>query len=163
LRGLRRRAPGPYRWYVSQYAAWLGTWGALLLIDPLKALAFVIVPQLFGLHWLLAANYLQHAHADDSGRFGYARNFEGLINPLLFNIGLHTAHHEHGRAHWSTLPRLYARYRGRIDPRLIEAGFVRYVWRVFVLGSLMPRYRSRSLRLAARFAAVTSSTMHRDR
>ena len=26
-------------------------------------------------------------------------------NPLLFNIGLHTAHHESPRAHWSELTR----------------------------------------------------------
>src|SRR5256885_16702539 len=33
----------------------------------------------------------------------YARNFEGWVNPLLFNIGLHTAHHERPQAHWSEL------------------------------------------------------------
>ncbi len=146
LRGVRRRAPGAYRWYLAQYALWLLSWAALLWIDPRKALAFVILPQLFGLHWLLAANYLQHAHASEALRFGYARNFEGVLNPLLFNIGLHTAHHEHGRAHWSELTRLHARYRSRIDPRLLEPSFPRYVLRVFVLGALFPRLRTRSLR-----------------
>lgn len=154
LRGVRRRAPGAYRWYLLQYAAWLGSWTALLAIDPGKALALVILPQLLGLHWLLSANYLQHAHADDAARFGYARNFEGWLNPLLFNIGLHTAHHEHGRAHWSELPRLHHRYRPLIDPRLLEASFAGYAWRVFVLGPFLPQYRSRSLRPADTCAAV---------
>ena len=67
-------------------------------------------------------HYLQHAHADGGpGRgaaLSYARNFEGLLNPLLFNIGLHTAHHEHSRAHWAELTELhYGRYRDQVPPR----------------------------------------------
>lgn len=148
---VRRRHPGAWRWYALQYLLWLASWGVLLAIDPMRALLLVIVPQLFGLHWLLAANYLQHAHADERSRFGYARNFEGLLNPLLFNIGLHTAHHEHGRAHWSCLPALHRRYRARIEPRLLEAGFARYMLRVFVLAPLVPALRSRSLRTTTAF------------
>ena len=150
LRGIRKRAPRVHRWFLGQYALWLLSWLALLWLDAGKALALVILPQLFGLHWLLAANYLQHAHASDSLRYGYARNFEGMLNPLLFNIGLHTAHHEHGRAHWSQLPRLHARYRSRIDRRMLEPSFPGYVMRVLVLGTLLPRLRTRSLRAPAR-------------
>ena len=141
---LRRRSPEAYRWCLLQYAAWIGSWVALLALDPLKTLAFVIVPQLFGLHWLLGANYLQHAHADGLSRIDYARNFEGLVNPLLFNIGLHTAHHEHPRAHWSQLPLLHRQLRDRLDDRLVEPGFGAYVLRVFVGGTLSARWRSRS-------------------
>ncbi|QDH71714.1 fatty acid desaturase [Lysobacter alkalisoli] len=159
LRRLRRHRPAVWRWYIAQYALWLGSWALLLALDPGKALGLVIVPQLFGLHWLLAANYLQHAHADDGSRYGYARNFEGWLNPLLFNIGLHTAHHEHGRAHWSQLPRLHRRYRERVDPRLLERGFARYVLRVFVLGPFAPALRSRSLRPAT----VNPENPHKDR
>ena len=148
LGGIRRRAPGVFGWYLSQYALWLSSWVLLLWLDSGKAW-LVIVPQLFGLHWLLAANYLQHAHADDRARYGYARNFEGAINPLLFNIGLHTAHHEHARAHWSELPVLHQRYRSRVDARLIERSFFLYVGRVFVLGACHARFRTRSLRATA--------------
>ena len=158
LRGVRRRAPGAWRWFGLQYGAWLGSWALALAIDPGKAIVFVIVPQLFGLHWLLASNYLQHAHADDAAPMGYARNFEGLLNPLLFNIGLHTAHHEHGRAHWTSLPRLHAVYRPQIDPRMLEPSFGAYVLRVFVLGIFLPRYRSRSLRLDRTAPAITKDT-----
>lgn len=151
---LRRGRRGAWRYCMWQYAAWLGLWGGLLALNPAKALVFVIVPQLHGLHWLLATNYLQHAHADGGpgrhARLSYARNFEGLVNPLLFNIGLHTAHHEHSRAHWSELPRLHAqRYRHRVDPRLIERGLVPYMARVFVIGLVWRRCRSRSLMRAA--------------
>lgn len=146
LRSVRRRAPGAHRWYLLQYGVWLGVWALALAMDPGKALLLVIGPQLFGLHWLLASNYLQHAHADDAAPMGYARNFEGVLNPLLFNIGLHTAHHQQGRAHWSELPRLHRACRSRIDPRLLERSFPVYVLRVFVLGIFLPRFRSRSLR-----------------
>jgi fatty acid desaturase len=150
LRGVRRRAPGAFRMYALQYAVWLGSWALLLAVDPLKALVLVIAPQLFGLHWLLGANYLQHAHADDAAPMGYARNFEGVVNPLLFNIGLHTAHHQRGRVHWSHLPRLHAACRAQIDPRMLEPSFPAYALRVFVLGTLFSRFRSRSLRAPSR-------------
>ncbi|VTU28597.1 fatty acid desaturase [Variovorax sp. RA8] len=154
LATLRRHCPGAWRYCMAQYVLWLGSWAALLALDWRRALVFVIVPQLHGLHWLLATNYLQHAHADGrrGGKGGasldYARNFEGLVNPLLFNIGLHTAHHEHSRVHWSALARLHReRYRARIHPALNERGLLPYMARVFVLGVVWPRFRSRSLML----------------
>lgn len=151
LRRLRQRSPGAWRYCMGQYGIWLGSWAVLLAINPYKAIVFVIVPQLHGLHWLLATNYLQHAHADgrrdgNQGRYDYARNFEGWVNPLLFNIGLHTAHHENPRVHWSALTRLHARhYRHRVAPALNEKGLLPYMWRVLILGSITARHRSVSL------------------
>jgi len=174
---LRRYQPGPWRYCMAQYALWLGSWSALLLLDWRKALLFVIVPQLHGLHWLLATNYLQHAHADGrrptpkaeanaeaprdtaGTRLNYARNFEGLVNPLLFNIGLHTAHHENPHVHWSELTQLHrTHYRARVDPALNEQGLVPYMVRVFVLGALWPRFRSRSLMSSVPLVPPESST-----
>lgn len=159
LTRLRQYGPGAFRYCMAQYATWLGSWALLLALDWRKALVFVILPQLHGLHWLLATNYLQHAHADGgptplNGAHGdargtalnYARNFEGLVNPLLFNIGLHTAHHENPHVHWSELKSLHHRdYRERVDPALSEKGLVPYMLRVFVLGAFLQRFRSRSL------------------
>ncbi|MDR2328860.1 MAG: fatty acid desaturase [Comamonas sp.] len=157
LAGLRLRQPGAFRYCMGQYALWLGSWAGLLALDWKKALIFVILPQLHGLHWLLATNYLQHAHADgrkppkpendtDGGMLNYARNFEGMVNPLLFNIGLHTAHHECPHAHWSALTRLHAdEYRHRVHPVLNEAGLLPYMARVFVGGLVRRSARSRSL------------------
>ncbi|MEG2048842.1 MAG: fatty acid desaturase [Comamonas sp.] len=154
---LRRQWPGAFRYCMGQYALWLGSWAFLLALDWQKALLFVIVPQLHGLHWLLATNYLQHAHADgrpltraqrktDGIALNYARNFEGLVNPLLFNIGLHTAHHEHPQAHWSALTRLHAQhYRHRVHPALSEGGLLLYMGRVFVLGLFARRARTQPL------------------
>ncbi|AWP73027.1 MULTISPECIES: fatty acid desaturase [Bordetella] len=150
LRRLRSRRPGVWRYCLRQYAAWLGLWGGLLALDPGKAFWLVIVPQLHGLHWLLATNYLQHAHADGGpGRhaaLSYARNFEGWVNPLLFNIGLHTAHHENPRAHWSELRALHwQHYRDRVPSRLNERGLAPYMARVFVLGLFSRRCRTHTL------------------
>ena len=155
LNNLRLHWPGAFRYCIGQYALWLSSWGFFLWLDWQKALLFVIVPQLHGLHWLLATNYLQHAHAD--GRplsraqrntpgieLNYARNFEGLVNPLLFNIGLHTAHHECPHAHWSELTGLHARiYRQRVTPALNEGGLLPYMGRVYVLGLVWPAARTK--------------------
>ena len=76
----------------------------------------------------------------------YARNFEGLVNPLLFNIGLHTAHHECPHAHWSALTSLHQQtYRARVDPALNEKGLLPYMARVFIGGLVWPPARSQSL------------------
>lgn len=133
---------------VLQYVLVISLWICLAAIDWQKWLVLVLIPQLHGLHWLLATNYLQHAHADGSGSgFNFARNFYGLVNPLLFNIGLHTAHHRHSRAHWSELSSLQEKYRPLIDPRLNERGLLRYMWRTYCLGLLHPRWRSRSFHI----------------
>lgn len=162
LARLRLHRRGAWRYCMAQYALWLASWAVLLALDWRKALLFVIVPQLHGLHWLLATNYLQHAHADGrkgpgtsheeapgdtrGSQLNYARNFEGLVNPLLFNIGLHTAHHENPHAHWSELTHLHrTRYRAQVAPVLNEGGLVPYMVRVFVLGTVWPRFRSRPL------------------
>jgi fatty acid desaturase len=134
-----------------QYALVLNVWLALAILDPQKFLVLVLAPQLLGLHWLLATNYLQHAHADGRenrgkvNRFDYARNFYGLLNPLLFNIGFHTAHHEHSRAHWSTLRNLHKKYQDVIAPELQERSLLGYMFRVYGLGIFYPRFRTQSL------------------
>src|SRR5690606_13949817 len=153
LKNLRHHQTGAWRYCMGQYAVWLLLWTGVLLIDVQKGLLYVIIPQLHGLHWLLATNYLQHAHADGSrlSRAGqpelnYARNFEGLVNPLLFNIGYHTAHHEHSRTHWSELASLHWHtYKHRVSPVLNEPGLLPYMGRVFLLGTFCRGYASTPL------------------
>ncbi|WP_341668536.1 fatty acid desaturase [Alcaligenes sp. SDU_A2] len=160
---LRRYRPGVWRYCMAQYGVWLGCWALALALDPVKGFLYVILPQLHGLHWLLTTNYLQHAHADGRPQarqgavLAYARNFEGLVNPLLFNIGLHVAHHEHSRAHWSALTRLHANeYRARTPAALNEGGLISYMLRVFVAGLFVPACRSQS------FMSAGSSERRRD-
>lgn len=145
LMRLRRHHPGAWRYCLQQYAAVLLSWTVLAWLDWRLWLLLVLIPQLHGLHWLLATNYLQHAHADGHSRLDFARNFNGALNPLLFNIGLHTAHHLHPRVHWSQLPALHAHYRPRLDPRLQAGGLVPYMFKTYLLSLVWPRLRSRTL------------------
>ncbi|MEM7314703.1 MAG: fatty acid desaturase [Planctomycetota bacterium] len=118
----------------------------LLWLDWQNFLLLVLVPQLFGVHWLLGSNYLQHAHCDDQSDVNYARNFTGPINYLLLNVGFHTAHHDNPRAHWSTLRQIHERTISEMDPRLCCPSFAGYLFRTFFLGIFFESYRSRSLR-----------------
>lgn len=134
-----------------QYALVISLWVLLAFIDWRKWLLFVLLPQLYGLHWLLATNYLQHAHADgrantkQNKNYNYARNFYGCLNPLLLNIGYHTAHHEHSRAHWSQLPKLNHQYKNLVAPELHERSLLGYMLRTYILGIFHSRWRTISL------------------
>ena len=141
-----------YFYYCAlQYAIVLSAWLTLAFIDWKKWLVLVLLPQLHGLHWLLATNYLQHAHADGSAdttsnkNYNYARNFYGLLNPLLFNIGLHTAHHEHACTHWSHLPLLNTHYKDKVAPQLQEPSLLGYMLLVYVLGIFSASLRTQTL------------------
>ena len=121
-------------------------WIGLLILDWQKFLLLVLIPQAFSLHWLLGANYFQHAHCDDASEVNYARNFTGAMNWFFFNIGFHTAHHDHPRAHWSTLRRLHHEKTHEIDPSLCCRSFLGYILQVLVLSPFVPSFRSQSLR-----------------
>ena len=137
LRRLLRQRPSAFLYFLLQYLVVGLLWSGLALVDWRRWLLFVLLPQLFGLHFLLATNYLQHAHADGRSSINFARNFEGAVNPLMFNIGLHTAHHLHGKAHWTELPALHARYRSQIDP-LLAGGLFHYMLKTYALGLIGP-------------------------
>ena len=121
-------------------------WILLLILDWQKFLGLVLVPQLFGLHWFLGANYLQHAHCDDGSKVNYARNFTGAVNWIWFNIGFHTAHHDHPKIHWTQLRQVHEGKADSIDPRLNCNSFVGYVVGNFLLSPIFPRLSSESLR-----------------
>lgn len=159
---LRERHSGVFYYCLRQYLAVLLLWSVLAWLDWQKFLLFVLIPQLHGLHWLLATNYLQHAHADGNSPINYARNFSGWVNPLLFNIGLHTAHHHHPRAHWSELSQLDLHYRQQIDPTLNAGPLIPYMFRTFILSLLLPRWRSQSLMSIRSRSLMHAGTRHAD-
>ena len=121
-------------------------WIGLLILDWQKFLLLVLIPQAFGLHWLLGSNYFQHAHCDDASEVNYARNFTGAVNWFLLNIGFHTAHHDHPKAHWSSLRQLHREQVHEIHPSLCVSSFARYVLQVFFLSPFVSSFRSQSLR-----------------
>ena len=121
-------------------------WVVLASFDWQKFLLLVLAPQLIGLHWLLGSNYFQHAHCDDASDVNYARNFTGAVNWIWFNIGFHTAHHDHPRVHWSELRKVHAESCQDVHPSLNCPSFVVYVVKTLILGSFVPAFRSKSLR-----------------
>ncbi len=134
---------------LSQYAVLGAFIGGALLIDWRKALLYVVVPQQIGLFVVLVFNYLQHVHADEESETNHSRNFTGpLLNFLLLNNGYHTVHHEKPGTHWSRLGDEHRRMAHRIDPVLNVKSFWWYIARTFLLAPFVPRWRSRSLRLA---------------
>jgi len=138
-----------YFWFcLSQYAL-LALWiGVALLVDWKKALLFVIIPQQVGLFSVLVFNFVQHVHADEESKWNHSRNFTGFLNLVLFNNGYHTVHHEKAGTHWSALPAAHAKVASLIAPELQERGFWSFIGRSYFLGMILPKYRTRSMRLA---------------
>jgi fatty acid desaturase len=131
-----------------QYVA-LGVWiGAALLIDWRKALLYVIIPQQVGLFAVLVFNFVQHVHADEESPVNHSRNFTGILNLMLFNNGFHTVHHDKAGTHWSLAPKNHAAIEHTIDPSLLELSIWWYLIRTYILGAFIPRFRTKSMRLA---------------
>lgn len=131
-------------WIMAQHVPLLALWASALALSPQKALLYVFLPQVFSLHFLLASNYLQHAHATPGARFDHSRNFVGAINWLWFNVGYHTAHHEWPALHWTSLPAAHREIASRINPKLNESSLARYFCGTLVLGMFFSRFRSKA-------------------
>lgn len=119
-----------------------------------KALLYVVLPQQFSLFSVLLFNYVQHVHADEETKYNSSRNFEGILNFLLFNNGYHTIHHLHPTLHWSEAKAEHDKIVHLIDDSLIESGFWPYMFRVYVGGLFFPKYRTKSMRVE-RMAKLT--------
>jgi fatty acid desaturase len=133
----------------SQYIL-LGSYLAVaFIVDWEKALWYIFIPQQVSLFAVLIFNYVQHVHADEESSLNHSRNITGWgLNALLFNNGFHTAHHEQPGLHWSKTPELHAELAPQIDPALNERSFWWYIVRVYILGLFVPRFRTKSMRLA---------------
>ncbi len=120
-----------------------------LLLDWKKALLYVIIPQQFSVYSVLIFNYVQHVHADEETKYNNSRNITGpLLNFILINNGFHTAHHISPGLHWSKLKEKHYSLADKIDPSLNEHSFFWFLFRTYVLSIFIPRFRSKSMRLA---------------
>ncbi len=132
---------------ISQYGILIGYVVAALILDWKKALFFIIIPQQFGMFFVLVYNYVQHVHADEESAWDHSRNFRGLLNFVLFNNGYHTIHHERSGIHWSKTPEEHKKIVHLITPSLNERSFTWYMFRVYFLGAFNSRFRTTSFRL----------------
>jgi fatty acid desaturase len=136
-----------YRRILVQYAIWIG--GNLLLLGIAMGLhgfllggrvylITVAFPEFFALWTIMLFNYDQHVHTDPWSQ-NHSRSFVGkLTNFLLFNNGLHAAHHETPGEHWSRLPVVHARIAPQIDTSLLQRSLFAYWFRQYVLAAFFP-------------------------
>lgn len=107
----------------------------LAWLSPVKVVAFVLLPHLFGQFAIKAVNFVQHDGCDyDPGGYNHSRNFVGSwLNWWFMNNGYHTIHHMRPGAHWSGLPELHAKLVApEIHPALEVEDALVYLWRTFV-------------------------------
>ncbi|WP_425995451.1 fatty acid desaturase family protein, partial [Afipia sp. DC4300-2b1] len=139
-----REKNGPlYRQIVFQYVFFATTHIALaylaIALYGLRAGLFLycmafLLPAFFALWTIMLFNYEQHVHTDPWSDFNHSRNWDGrLLNFLLFNNGLHAAHHETPGTHWSKLRPVHEKLAPYIDPRLIHRSMWGYFFRQYVV------------------------------
>jgi len=155
IRKAKERNPRLYRTIIGQYVFFLGTHVALLaLAIALHGLRtgfkvwglMFLVPALFALWTIMFFNYIQHVHADPWSEHDHSRSFTSpTLNFLLFNNGLHSAHHEMAGAHWSALPGLHARLVREINPELLERSFWWFCLRNYLLALFVPELGTRQV------------------
>ena len=127
----------------------LVTWvGVAFIVDWKNALIYVFIPQQVSLNTVLVFNYVQHIHADEESDLNHSRNMTGgVLNFLMLNNGLHTAHHVTPGTHWSKLWEKHNKIVPKMDPRLNENNFAWYLWRVYILGLFNPSYGTDNMRM----------------
>jgi fatty acid desaturase len=150
IRKARKNNPALFRQIVRQYVVWAGCNVLLIglaiahlgLFTGLKVWIFAFgLPAFFSLWTMMFFNYLQHIHADPWSAHNHSRSFTGkLLNFLMFNNGLHAAHHEQAGAHWSTLWGPHAKIESEIHPELKQKSFWWFCFKSYVLAPFMPRF-----------------------
>jgi fatty acid desaturase len=149
IKKAKTKNPKLYRRIITQYSVWAGAHIALLSLavalhgwkTGLFVWTFVcLIPAVFALWTIMLFNYVQHVHTDPWSRHNHSRSFDGkLLNFLLFNNGLHAAHHENAGTHWTKLPEVHARLEPNIDKRLIHRSMWWFFFQQYVLALFFPR------------------------
>jgi beta-carotene hydroxylase len=119
---------------LSEYAVFGGLVALCFVVDVHKAVALVVLPQVFAKYGIQCIGYFQHIGCEPASKWDHSRNFVGQpVNALLFNNGFHTVHHHHPGVHWSELPALHAAFAKCIDASLQQKSLPAWFARVFVL------------------------------
>jgi beta-carotene hydroxylase len=150
----RTSNPGLHRRIMRQYAIWLGgnlvLWLAAIALHGFGTGSFVFIacvafPEFFALWTIMLFNYDQHVHTDPWSQ-NHSRSFVNpLLNFLLFNNGLHAAHHERPGEHWSNLAAVHAEIAPRIDPSLLQTSLWLYWFRQYLLAPFFPSLGTKQL------------------
>lgn len=137
----KKKRPQQYRSIMIQlFICWVLPI-AVTFVDWRAMVATIWIPRFFSLYTIIYFNYGQHVHCDPYSKWNHSRTFTGkALNFLLFNNGLHTAHHLKAGAHWSTLPKLHAEIEHHIDPSLVVPSFWTWFFKCYVLALFSPKY-----------------------
>jgi len=148
LKRAKEKNPAQFRKYIGQYVVVYGAQAALCglaiwmhgVSTGFKIWGFTMgLPALVSLWTIMTFNYDQHVHTDPWSKHNHSRNFVGwTLNFLLFNNGLHGAHHEKAGLHWSLLPELHAKIAPEIHPELKQKSLWWYWFKQYVLTPFMP-------------------------
>lgn len=155
LARVKEKNPAQYRKYIAQYVVVYGAQAAMAGLaiylhgvgKGLMLWGFTMgLPALVSLWTIMTFNYDQHVHTDPWSKYNHSRNFVGkTLNFLLFNNGLHTAHHEKAGLHWSLLPELHAEIAPQIDPALKQRSLWWYWFKQYVLAAVIPSLGSKQI------------------
>ena len=148
IRKAKERNPSLYRRIITQYFVVFGSHAVMLSLavalhgvqTGVFVWAFTMgLPALFSLWTIMLFNYEQHVHTDPWSKKNHSRNFVGkLLNFLLFNNGLHTAHHENAGLHWSLLRESHATFEHEIHPELKQRSVWWYWFKQYFLAMFFP-------------------------
>jgi beta-carotene hydroxylase len=123
--------------------------GVSLWLNWRKSLLYIVIPQQVALFVIMLFNYIQHVHADEESDYDHSRNFTSrFTNFMMFNNGLHTAHHNKASVHWSKLPEAHAKLAHRIAPHLNQPTILGYLLKTYIIAPLGLAYKSTSMRMA---------------
>jgi len=102
--------------------------------------------------WIPTHNLNHHKYVDRAGdatitwRLTTKNTFlMAFIYFFVFNGGFHTVHHEHPGVHWSKYPALHQAIADQIDPALQESSIIGYTFKAYLLGAVLPRFRTRQI------------------
>ncbi len=110
--GAGRRAGSELAWFAA-------FWSIPFFIDPMMALLLWALPHVVANVYVMGPGmYAQHFGCeapDDESTYAQANTFlSPFFNLTMFNIGYHIEHHSHPSVHWSVLPQLHERLKGKL-------------------------------------------------
>lgn len=134
FKAMRTRNKPWFNQMLIETVIFLGSMGALLVLDWKKFLFYIFIPHQYAAWGIVTMNFLQHDGCDQDSEFNHSRNFVGkFVNWFVYNNGFHGIHHKYAGLHWSLTPAAHAKeIAPYIHPALDQKNFAVYLWKTFV-------------------------------
>lgn len=136
------RRPAWFRQFAIESVVYIGASLALLVLDPLDFVFYVLIPHQYAAWGIMGINFAQHDGCDADHPYNHSRNFVSpVINFITFNNGYHGMHHMEPGLHWSLLPAAHERdLAPNVHPALDQQSFIAFCWRQYVFPGVRLRY-----------------------